>query len=95
MATEVHLQLVPRLTVVDAHRRLAATPAAQILRDVALHRPGRHVHAAAAEQLGDLHARDIVRDPGGDLVVMGDEKRPGLATAVDAVRNARLPPPDP
>jgi hypothetical protein len=60
-ATEVDLQLVARLAVVDAHRRLSTTTPAQHLSDVTLHRTRRHLDPASLQQLGNLHAGQIGR----------------------------------
>jgi hypothetical protein len=54
-------------------------------RRVALHRAQRHDCAAAFEQLVDLHRREVVIDPGLDLVVAASEHPPGLAVAVCSV----------
>jgi hypothetical protein len=89
-ATEVDLQLVARLTIVDPHRRPPATGAAQDLSHVALHRPARHLDAAAGQQLVDLHRGQVVFDPRRELVVIGLQQSPGLAVAVDAVRTDRF-----
>ena len=89
-ATEVDLQLVARLAIVDPHRRPPTPRAAQDLGHVALHRPARDLDPAARQQLADLHRGEIVLDPRCDLVVMRLTQPPRLTVAVEAMRAHRL-----
>jgi hypothetical protein len=89
-ATEVDLQLVTRLAVVDPHRRTPATCPAAHLGHVALHRAARDLDPAASQQLVDLHCGEIVFDPRCDRIVVGLTQPPRLTVAVEAVRAHRL-----
>jgi hypothetical protein len=84
-AAEVDLEFVARLAVGDAHRRALALGSSARLGDVALHGAQRHVDPSTAEQIKDLHRREVVLDPGLDLVVAASEHPPGLAVAVCSV----------
>jgi hypothetical protein len=85
---EVDLQLIPRRTVVDPHRRpsdRSANP--ELFEGVAMQRPRRHHHTSPLEQLMGLHHRQaLVLQPLLELVPVRIEQPAGLAPAVGPMR---------
>jgi hypothetical protein len=88
--SEVDLALLARLAIGDPHCRTLTAGAAAHLGDVALHRARRHRQALALQQLGDLHARQVVGDPRRHRLVVVLQHPPCLTMTVGAMRTHRL-----